>query len=102
MKIDKNIYLGLAIIGLVLPYSQFVPFLMENGIDLGLFLNEITSSRIAAFGWLDVIVSAIVLVLIIIEDRDGVSSWWLPVIATFTVGVSCGLPLYMYLIESES
>ncbi len=99
MSHDKNIYLGLAIIGLVLPYSQFIPFLMEHGFDIALLLSQITSSRIAAFGWLDVAVSAIVLVLMILDDRERMRNWWFPLVATFTVGVSCGLPLYMYLKE---
>ncbi len=99
MSHDKNIYLGLAIIGLVLPYSQFIPFLMEHGFDIALLLSQITSSRIAAFGWLDVAVSAIVLVLMILDDRERMRNWWFPLVATFTVGVSCGLPLYIYLKE---
>ena len=99
MSHDKNIYLGLAIIGLVLPYSQFIPFLMEHGFDIALLLSQITSSRIAAFGWLDVAISAIVLVLMILDDREKMRNWWFPLVATFTVGVSCGLPLYMYLKE---
>jgi len=94
---DKNTYLGLAVIGLVLPYSQFIPFLMENGFDVALLLTQITSSRIAAFGWLDVAVSAVVLVIMVLDDRENMRNWWLPLFATFTVGVSCGLPLYMYL-----
>lgn len=99
MSHDKNIYLGLAIIGLVLPYSQFIPFLMEHGFDIALLLSQITSSRIAAFGWLDVAISAIVLVLMILDDRERLRNWWFPLVAMFTVGVSCGLPLYMYLKE---
>ncbi|MBC8463182.1 DUF2834 domain-containing protein [Candidatus Bathyarchaeota archaeon] len=99
MSHDKNIYLGLAFICFVLPYSQFIPFLMENGLDITLLLSQITSSRIAAFGWLDVAVSAIVLALMILDDRGNMRTWWLPLVATFTVGVSCGLPLYMYLKE---
>jgi hypothetical protein len=73
---------------------------MEDRFDIALMLSQITSSRISAFGWLDVAVSAIVLVLMILDDRDRMRTWWLPLVATFTVGVSCGLPLYMYLKES--
>jgi hypothetical protein len=73
---------------------------MEDRFDIALMLIQITSSRISAFGWLDVAVSAIVLVLMILDDRDRMRTWWLPLVATFTVGVSCWLPLYMYLKES--
>jgi hypothetical protein len=36
----KNLYLGLCLIGTVLPYSQFVPFLRENGLDARAFLEQ--------------------------------------------------------------
>ena len=93
----KNIYFGFSVLGLILPYSQLVPYIFEHGINVGLIVNEIRSSRIAAFGWLDVIVSAIVLVIIILEEKERVKYWWMPIIATFTIGVSCGLPLFYYL-----
>ncbi len=94
---NKNIYLALAVIGLILPYSQFVPFLMENGVDVGLVVSEITSSRIAAFGWLDVAITAIVVVVLALDERDDTDNWWLPILATFLIGPSCGLPLLLYL-----
>lgn len=94
---SKNIYLALAVLGLILPYSQFVPFILENGLDVGLVINEITSSRISAFGWLDVVVSAIVVVVMVLEDKP--TNWWIPLVATFLVGPSCGLPLFLYLKE---
>jgi len=86
MSRDKNIYLRLSVIGLVLPNSQFIPFLMENEFDIPLLLGQITSSRIAAFGWLDVAVSAVVLALMVLDDREDMRNWWLPLVATFTVG----------------
>ena len=59
---------------------------MENGFDIPLLLGQITSSRIAAFGWLDVAVSAVVLALMVLDDREDMRNWWLPLVATFTVG----------------
>lgn len=97
MNVDKRGYLALAVAGLLIPYSQFVPYLLENGLNIGMILSDISSSRIAAFGWLDVAVSAVVLVVMILDERDGIRHWWLPVVDTFTVGISCGLPMYMYL-----
>ena len=97
----KHIYLILCIVGIVLPYSQFIPWLLENGLDIPLLLNEIASSRIAAFGWLDVIVSALVLFVFIVYDgrKERIGNLWLPVVGTLTVGVSLGLPLFLLLRE---
>lgn len=97
----KHVYLFLCILGTVLPYSQFILWTTENGPDLPLLIEQITSSRIAAFGWLDVAVSAIVLFVFIftsgVESR--VAKLWLPAAGTLIVGVSLGLPLFLYLVE---
>lgn len=96
---DKRVYLGLAIIGLILPYSQFLLFLIENGLDISMIINEITGYRLSAFAWLDIVVTAIVVILNILEEKGKIAQWWLPVAATLIVGPSCGLPLFMYLRE---
>ncbi len=97
----KHVYLFLCLLGTVLPYSQFILWITENGLDLPLLIEQITSSRIAAFGWLDVAVSAIVLFVFIftsgVESR--VAKLWLPAAGTLVVGVSLGLPLFLYLLE---
>src|SRR5262249_24291054 len=94
-------YLLLCLAGTLLPYSQFVPFLREHGLDLSLFVEQLFSNRIAAFFGLDVIVSSVVLwALVIIEGRRaGVRHLWAPIAANLAVGVSLGLPLFLYLRE---
>lgn len=95
------LYLALCVAGTVLPYSQFVPFLREHGLDLRVFFEQLFSTRIGAFfGW-DVIVSSVVLwVLVAVEGRrTAMKSLWVPVAATLAVGVSLGLPLFLYMRE---
>ena len=94
-------YLALSIIGIVVPYGFFVPWLMEHGLDIPLFVAELFSTRVGAFFGADVIVSAIVLFAFIFADgrRAGARALWAPVIGTLIVGVSLGLPLYLYLRE---
>ncbi len=94
---DKRVFLGLAVIGLVLPYSQFIPFLSENGINLSLITHEITAYRLSAFAWLDVVVTAVVVIVAVFQDK--IKQWWIPVAASLLIGPSCGLPLYLYLRE---
>ncbi len=97
----KHVYLSLCIVGTVLPYSQFILWISENGLDVSLLLEEITSLRIAAFGWLDVVVSAVVLFVFMFTDgvERRVARLWVPVVGTLVVGVSLGLPLFLYLVE---
>ena len=99
----RTVYLILAILGAVLPYSQFVPFLLEHGLDLPLFFEQLFANHISAFFGLDVVVSAIVLLFFIASEgkRLRLQRLWLPIIATLTIGVSCGLPLFLYIREGE-
>jgi hypothetical protein len=99
----KWFYLVLAIAGAVIPFAQFVPWLEEHGLDLKLLVVELFSTRIGAFFGLDVLVSAVCLLAFIgFEGRRAqVRNLWLPTAATCLVGVSCGLPLFLYLREAS-
>ena len=96
-------YLILALIGTVLPYSQLMPWLLVHGLDLPLMLKELFSSSVSAFFGLDVLISAVVLIGFI--RREGAAQkipmLWLPIGATCLIGVSCGLPLFLYLRETR-
>lgn len=95
----KNILLALCVLGSFLPLSQFVPWVLEHGLNIPLFFKELFSTRIGAFFGMDVIVSALVLFFFIFHEgkKLGMKKLWLPVLATLTVGVSLGLPLFLYL-----
>ena len=94
-------YLLLCIAGLVLPYFQLIPFLREHGPDLGLFFQQLFSTRSGAFFAWDVIVSSVVLWVFVLGEgrRAGVKHLWAPLVANLAVGVSLGLPLFLYLRE---
>jgi len=93
----KIFYTLMCVLGVILPYSQFLPWLYENGLNLSTLLQEVTENRISAFAWLDVIVSAVVLIgFILVEgNRLSIKKLWIPIVGTLTVGVSLGLPLFL-------
>jgi len=97
----KNLYLVLCLLGVIIPYASFVPWIVENGLNVSLLINQVASSPVASFGWLDVVISAVALFVLIYNDfqKIKVRYWWLTIIGTLTVGVSLGLPLYLYLRE---
>ncbi len=76
-----------------------MPWLFEHGLDLSLFFGELFANRVAGFFAMDVLVSAIVLIIFVqVEGRRlGIRGLWLPVVGTLLVGVSFGLPLFLYL-----
>jgi hypothetical protein len=97
----KTIYLVLCVLGLVLPYWQFVPWVLANGLNMPLFFRQLFANRIGGFFAMDVLVSAVTLLVFTRREgsRLGVHGRWLPLIAVLTVGVSLGLPLFLYLRE---
>ncbi|MGZ4821969.1 MAG: DUF2834 domain-containing protein, partial [Terriglobales bacterium] len=66
----KTIYLALCFFGAVLPYWQFVPWVAAHSLDARLLIEELFANRISAFFGVDVIVSAIVL-LVFIQVEGG-------------------------------
>jgi hypothetical protein len=100
----KRLYLGLFVLGCVLPLSQLVPWLIAHGgLDLRLFLADLFANRVSGFFALDVIVSAVVVLSWIAGERRrlGLRHAWMPVLATLLIGVSAGLPLLLYLRREE-
>lgn len=99
----KWLYLALSIVGIVLPYTQFAPFLQEHGLDLRVFVGQLFSTHIGGFFGFDVIVSCVVLwIFVAIEGRRlGMKHLWVPIAASLGVGVSLALPLFLYLREKR-
>src|SRR5262249_47370601 len=97
----KNIYLALCLLGIVLPYWQFVPWVMQNGLNMLLFFQQLFANRIGAFFGMDVVASAVTLMVFTRLENSNLGSGirWLTLLAVLTVGVSLGLPLFLYLRE---
>jgi uncharacterized protein DUF2834 len=95
----RHFYLVCCVLGLLLPYSQFVLWLLEHGLNVTLFFRELFANRISTFFAMDVIISAIVLIWFIQSEgkRLRVPLLWLPTIGTLIVGVSFGFPLFLFL-----
>jgi hypothetical protein len=95
----RHFYLICCVLGLILPYSQLVPWLLDHGLNITLFYRELFANRISAFFAMDVIVSAIVLIWFIQSEgrRLRVRLLWLPTVGTLVAGVSFGFPLFLFL-----
>ena len=100
----KQLYLGLCVAGTVLPCWQFLPFLRDHGLDLPLFFQQLFATPVSGFFGMDVIVSSVVLWVFVLGEgrRAGVRYLWAPIAANLVVGVSLGLPLFLYLREPGS
>jgi hypothetical protein len=95
----RSLYLALAIWGAIHPMYYFVTWFLANGFTLSgmvdaWHVNAATSGLV----W-DLTVAAVTLTVWIIAEV-AVRRNWLALIAipaTFGIGVSCGLPLYLFL-----
>lgn len=99
MLAERVVYLILTVIGAILPMFYFIRWLAENGWSL-YALGQAWWVSDATTGMLyDLLIAAIALTaFILIEYRvrkDRLALIAIP--ATFCIGVSCGLPLYLFL-----
>ena len=99
----KNVYFLLCLLGIVIPYSLFLPWVFQNGLDWRLFLASLAANRISLFFVADVLVSAAVLVVFMRQKsvRVKIRGSWITVVGLCLVGVSFALPMYLYLRERE-
>jgi hypothetical protein len=98
----RPLYFGLCVLGTVLPLSQFVPFLRQHGLDAHEFVAQLFANPVSGFFGMDVMVSSIALWIFVLVDgrRAGLRHLWAPIAANLTVGVSLGLPLFLYMRET--
>jgi hypothetical protein len=93
------VYGALWVAGTALPLSRFLPWLADHGLDPRLFVSELFANRITAgFAW-DVIVAVVVLLVLMVSDRELPPRQRLGVAIASLLGASCGLPLYLLLRE---
>jgi hypothetical protein len=100
----KQLYLALCVLGTVLPLAAFLPFLRSHGLDAHAFIQQLFATPVSRFFAWDVIVSSLVLwTLVLVEGRrHRISHLWAPIAANLVVGVSLGLPLFLYMREARS
>ena len=93
----KNIYLILAIAGAIVPYIFFVMFFMSHGLAVGDFLAALFANGASGGFTADLLISSLVFWLFIFSQ--GGSKLWIYILVNLTIGLSCALPLYLYVRE---
>lgn len=89
-----------ACIGALIPLSFIAPWFLEHGLDLPRFIQGMFQTRISGFLSLDLILSATALCALSIKShRAGVAHMWAVPLGTVLIGVSFGLPLWIYLTQ---
>lgn len=95
----RRVWLGLTVLGAAVPMGFIVRHMLEAGPSPSALIAAWTVNDAATgLGW-DLVISAAALIVWICSEvwvrRNFVALWAVP--ATICVGVSCGLPLYLFL-----
>ena len=95
------LYLVGAVVGTLLPLSYLARFVAAHGLDVPLLLRQLFQNDASAFFGVDVFISGLVLLVFIASEgrRAGVKNLWACVLCTLLVGVSSGLPLFLFFRE---
>lgn len=99
MSGSKNFYLAMMIIGTVVPWYFFSGFIAENGAGLAGFADALYMNGAAGGAVSDLLLSSAVFWVWSFADarKHGVGNWWLVIPATLAVGLSLGMPLYLWM-----
>ncbi|SMY06808.1 DUF2834 domain-containing protein [Flavimaricola marinus] len=95
----RLIYLGLAIWGAIHPMYYFVSYMQTEGTGLGGLIDAwYVNASTHGLVW-DLTIAAITLTVWIVAEVSVRRNWTalIAIPATFCIGVSCGLPLYLFL-----
>ena len=99
----KAFYLILTIVGILVPYAFLMPFIAENGLDMSLLFEQAFETRSAAFFGVGAIISAVVVIFWVLSEgkRLNMKNLWTYILGTLLVGVSFGLPLFLFMREDR-
>ncbi len=95
----RLIWLALAIWGTIHPMSYFLQWFNENGYDLMAMVNAWHANAASSGLVWDLTIAAATLTIWVLWEAISRRRWLdlLAIPATFCIGVSCGLPLYLFL-----
>jgi hypothetical protein len=99
----KKFYLMAAIVGAALPLYFFAAHFAEHGFDAMTFAGAILTNKASTAFAADLLLSALVAFIFVGRDskRRGAGKAWMMILGTCFVGLSFGLPLYLYFREAQ-
>ncbi len=97
MKLEK-VYIGMAIAGFIFPWLFLWDFLMAENVAIGLFFRSLFANPVSGAVSADLLISALVFFLFVFSEgtRLGMKRLWLYPVITLGIGLSFGLPVFLY------
>ena len=101
----KTVYLLLAVLGSIVPWAFLIQFLQQGNVSVSHFLEQVLANPVAIAIAVDLSISCLVFFYFAFSElkRMGLSHRWLTLYIGLTLGVglSCSLPLFLYLRETQ-
>jgi len=95
----KNIYLALAIIGLIVPNYFIFNFINTHGLDLTLFVNQLFSNFADSAFSIDLLICSTFFWCYMYSKRriNKTSPIWIYIFLNLALGLSFAFPLYLHM-----
>ncbi len=95
---QSTAFLLLSVLGVVVPWFFLVGFLGEPQPGVALFFSSIFANQVASSVAADLLISALVVFVFVFFEgtRLNMTRLWVFIPATLFVGLSFGLPLFLY------
>jgi hypothetical protein len=99
MSVLRMIYLALALWGAIHPMYYFIQWFQQNTWDIMAMVDAWHANAASSGLVWDLTIAAVTLTVWIIAEVATRRNWGalIAIPATFCIGVSCGLPLYLFL-----
>lgn len=99
----KYFYLVLTIIGVILPYSALIPFIIEHDSDMVYLFSRPFQEDATTFFAYDLFIAGTAAAAFIVHEgrRNRIKGWGWCIAGIFAVGFCFGLPLFLYLREHQ-
>jgi len=94
----KNVYLVVAILGTVLPYYELFQFIGEEGWSVVGFGQALFVNHASSMGAVDLLISSMAFWIFVEYEghRRGMRHRWVYIVVNLLIGLSAGLPLFLY------
>ncbi len=95
----STIYLLLAIVGAVIPYTFFANFALTEGLNLAVFVSSLFVNGATGGFTADLLLSSLVFWIYMFSRSSNGPKPWLFVGLNLCIGLSCALPAYLWAVE---
>lgn len=99
----KNVYLIVAVLGTVLPYYELFQFIGEEGWSVVGFGEALFVNHASSMGAVDLLISSLAFLIFVEYEgrRLGMRHRWVYIVVNLLIGLSAGLPLFLYVRERK-